>query len=1393
VSFNRFYQAAGGSLPVPCGDRTAERHYLLNRPCREHGRLFLAFSGPIPHILLNMSLKVETRDLAGNPFRIGEWLVEPSLNRISNGDTTTQLELKVMDVFVCLAERAGEVLTRQEIVDRVWATEFISDNTLTHAITEIRNALGDDARNPSFIETIHRRGYRLITSVEPAGSDEAGESKVARFPVPEKPVGSADDRSPYPGLAAFTEADAEFFFGREEEVAKMWRKLTSRRLLAVIGPSGVGKSSFLRAGVIPARPEGWGVLVCQPGERPLAAAARALVPEFSGDDGAISTLVGHLEPDELAAIFGRWRRKHDQALLMVDQFEELFTLNPAETQGRFAGFLRKLVDDCDVHVLLSMRDDFLYRCHGLESIRPIFDGLLPLEQPSAESLGRALTEPAKRLGYAFENDALAEKMVAEVEGERGALPLLAFAISRLWEKRDRERKLLTRQAYNDIGGVGGALARHAESAITSIGPDRLPIVRELFRNLVTAEGTRAVRTWNELLSVFSDSQAASADEVLGELIDVRLLTSYEFRDGDEEPMRSVEVVHESLLTSWPRLVRWQTQDADAAQLRDQLRQAARTWDEHGRTRDFLWTGRAYREFGVWRENYPGGLSELEEAFSSEMASHARRRKRRRRVAAAVVVTIAATVAAVTTLLWQRSVREARRAEAAKLLAIAQVQVDTDPTEALAFATASIELADSHEARVFTARALSAGPPLRALVLADYGIGGSFREPLFSPDGQWVSLAGFNNEFVVVWNQAMGEPIVLGGHTVSGYNSHQCGWTRDGYLVTGHWTSGRVRIWEIPTGRLVRTIEIVEPSIWWVGNRHLLADTGRTFTRQNSRSILHRWKLPDGPAEDLGFLDLGLGRGASSAVVDPDGNAVYFAQGDAVFRCGLPLRREVPGTLLARHSSDGITFDYRGLGWFFSRARNGEIIQWTSNEGMAHPVRRLHEPENADSILRPDSSGRWAIDPREVIGQRDGKRLLWDLDTLLGAKPIELCRSGGWTYVMADFHPAADWVVSATKNGLEFSFWPLRHAFPAVIDGYDTFSRLTVGFTPDGQFLVSNWDQDRVRLWALPGSGGSEIIDLRLPQRSSVRSRFAVSPKGDRILSPGRGADTFLLSRSGEDPVQLSGFPDLDLILGGAFSPSGSLVAAAALYADGQPTLRVWDVQDGESQVFDVPKGELGTVAESPYQNHEVENVVFADESTLYTSGSAGLLRWDLEGGSFEQIIKPAPNNNLFMRASADGRKILTFEAGEPFARQETLLHDLVTGEARQIDIPTETTELRLGPSGDTWVAGEENGLIWVGRFDGGEPHLLAGHDGPIRSISISPDQKWVASSGEDSTLRLWPMPDLSKPPLHTLPHDELIAKLKTLTNLRVVRDEESSTGWKVEVGPFPGWGTVPEW
>ncbi len=184
--------------------------------------------------------------------------------------------------------------------------------------------------------------------------------------------------SPYPGLGSFTEADADRFFGREGEVEALWQRIRARRLLAVIGPSGAGKTSFVRAGVVASRPSGWAAVVTTPGTSPLLMLGQALAPELQGDVEALRRLVRFEDPGEAFETLVRWRKAHAEALLVVDQFEELFTLCPPEAQSRFAALLGRLAGEAGVHVLLSMRDDFLMRCHEHEALAPVFAELTPL-------------------------------------------------------------------------------------------------------------------------------------------------------------------------------------------------------------------------------------------------------------------------------------------------------------------------------------------------------------------------------------------------------------------------------------------------------------------------------------------------------------------------------------------------------------------------------------------------------------------------------------------------------------------------------------------------------------------------------------------------------------------------------------------------------------------------------------------------------------------------------------------------------------------------------------------------------------------------------------------------------------------------------------------------------
>ena len=227
------------------------------------------------------------------------------------------------------------------------------------------------------------------------------------------------------------------------------------------------------------------------------------------------------------------------------------------------------------------------------------------------------------------------------------------------------------------------------------------MVREIFRNLVTAEGTRAARERAELLSVFGGTGGGGgrADA----LVDARLLTEYDAPDGPEgsRATRRIEIVHESLLTHWPRLVRWRTQDADGAQLATSSGRPRTSGTRMGGRTTCSGPGTSYLDYRAWRARYSGGLSALEEASRRAMTALANRRRRRRRMAVAAVVAVAVGWSRRRPSLWSRSETarrkadaEALRAEASKLLALGQTELERYPTAALAYSIKSLELADT---------------------------------------------------------------------------------------------------------------------------------------------------------------------------------------------------------------------------------------------------------------------------------------------------------------------------------------------------------------------------------------------------------------------------------------------------------------------------------------------------------------------------------------------------------------------------------------------------------------------------------------------------------------------------------------------------------------------------
>ncbi|MFE8603023.1 serine/threonine-protein kinase [Archangium violaceum] len=482
------------------------------------------------------------------------------------------------------------------------------------------------------------------------------------------------DESPYAGLSSFQEADADRFFGRTREIAALVNRIHDRPLLAVVGPSGTGKSSFVRAGLVPVLKRSgtpWEALVIRPGRNPLSALANMMAPLVSSSDSVEQDLkerkllIEHLrnEPGYVGNVLrSRARRKQNHILLFVDQFEELYTLVPdAKERLAFTACLLGIADDATspIRVVLSIRSDFLDRVPEDEGfMAELSQGLYFLTPPNREGLRDALVQPAERAGYRFETPTMVDNMLEHLESTQGALPLLQFAATQLWESRDPSRKLLTTSAYAAIGGIAGALASHADSVLTGMSTQERALVRALFLRLVTPEHTRALVSADELRELTKDT--GEMQRIIDHLVQARLLV---VQTGGGATGATVELVHESLIHSWPTLKRWLDEGQEDSGFLEQLRNATRQWQAKKFDNNLLWRGEMVEEARRFQRRYRGELPQLQRDFLDAVFAQevrATRLKRALVVGSTVFLVLLVIAAAVALVIIRTSQQEAER-------------------------------------------------------------------------------------------------------------------------------------------------------------------------------------------------------------------------------------------------------------------------------------------------------------------------------------------------------------------------------------------------------------------------------------------------------------------------------------------------------------------------------------------------------------------------------------------------------------------------------------------------------------------------------------------------------------------------------------------------------------
>jgi serine/threonine protein kinase/formylglycine-generating enzyme required for sulfatase activity len=549
----------------------------------------------------------ETGSLVGTPLYMAPeiWRGEPATTR------SDVYSLGALLYELACGHPPHHQATRAELPERVQAEEAPS-------LAEVAPRV--DRRLAAIIE----RALARDPKARFASGDAVRDALEMETPALPAQAGAVPEGNPYRGLAAFEAEHRSLFFGRQAEVRALVERLRGESMVWVVGDSGVGKSSLCRAGVVPAVREGalgWAldVATLRPGRRPVLGLALAL----AGASGLPpATLEAELMAGSVDTLVRRLQERATGVLLFIDQLEELFTLAAAEEATLWAELLLALITRLSrLRILGTVRSDFLTRFGALPGLGEELTRAIYLLAPlGPAALRDAIVSPAAAKGFHFEPEALVDSLAEAAAHSLGGLPLLQFALAELWERRDRESHRLSEAAFVALGGVGGALARHADAVLGRLLPAERRQARRLLGLLVTPEGTRSRRTVAEL---GAGAQGPETRAVLDALVQGRLLVT---QAAEETGESTYEIAHEALLEGWDTLRGWLAGDAERRALEQRLAQAAAEWERLGRVVEALWSERQLAEASSLD---PALLGPRETAFLLAARRAGRRRRYRR--------------------------------------------------------------------------------------------------------------------------------------------------------------------------------------------------------------------------------------------------------------------------------------------------------------------------------------------------------------------------------------------------------------------------------------------------------------------------------------------------------------------------------------------------------------------------------------------------------------------------------------------------------------------------------------------------------------------------------------------------------------------------------------------
>jgi WD40 repeat protein len=1129
--------------------------------------------------------------------------------------------------------------------------------------------------------------------------------------------------SPYRGLGWFSERDAPFFFGRDTAIDDLLQRLSQRvqqpGILLVSGVSGAGKSSLLRAGVLPRirgqglpnTPEAysWPCLVLTAGHDPLDELALSIA-QVARLDAATTRRELRNDPAGFAVIAAQAAQTVPTPpgggrcglLLVVDQFEQLFTQCPDESQRRafitalHAAATTRRADTVTL-VVLVVRADVEFRCGDYELLIDAFQHHYLVTAMTERQLRMAIAEPAKQAGSRIDDD-LAEQLLRETRGHAadsgpatvsaaGVLPLLSYALDRTW--RLRRGDTVTVADYERAGGLGDAVAESAQRAYGSLTAPQRRAARRVFLRLVVS-GPDGVDTADRVGLddlAWDGVDSGDVDAVLVAFTEERLLTI---------DARTVEISHEVLLTTWPLLRdTWLAETRDHRAVIARLRIAAAEWASSCRDPAHLYSGSVLHtatssaaQTAADPARYPSlGATEIQFLAASTRAQ--RRRVRRRRAVTGVLMFLVVALTAATLVVFranQNTIEQRDRAVARELIADSERRATSDPFGSRISALAAWRIEPTDEARYALLAALHNPATAR------FTTQGAVQSVALSPDGATLAGGSFDGS-VQLWDVAGNRPL---GNPLTGHSSsvNTVVFSPDGSTLAVGNEDGSVRLWDVADRQLIG-----EPLAGHAGAvRSLAFSPGGTILAVGSTTddgSVQLWEVEGQRPMGAPLVVQASSPGMVSVLAltfSPDGETLTSSGSDGSVRVwNVAGRRLVEDLLAGRdHFAESVTLSPDG-----KTLASGSSTVYDESARSTSGAVRLWDVEGNRPLDAPFPGVRFPYDMGlSVVFSPDGKILA------VGSGDGSI-----WLWDMEGDRPLGEPLVghSNAVNSMVFS--------------------------RDGETLATGSGDGSVRLWSL---AGRRPMDAPLTGHNESVLSLALGPDGETLATGSDNGSVQLWDQWEIGGEQRNGDPLVghnDSVVAVSFSPDGKILASGG-YDD---SVRLWDIEG--NRPLDAPPIEVSFLSE----------VALGPGGKLLAVGFFGtsIELWDREDN--RPLNDPFPNTpfptfhmNGVSLAFDPGGKILAVGAGDG----SVWLWD-VEGN-RQFGNPLTGALMSVGamafsPDGKILAVGSNDGSVRLWDVKSQRPlgDLFIGHRGQVLSVVFGPDGKTLAAAINDAKLDVW--------------------------------------------------------